>query len=776
MATEFTPVKGGSLPLTNKTTIDTNSGHVIVHDPGAGVKRVPSSDFGVGGGSSLFDYYDASADITDLTGATDQAANLQTAADNAIAAEKILLLPRGSIRVNSKVEIKTPLVGHGGVYPDVQATASANEFGTRILGGVNNGDALLWVDALAGSGPIWKYFFMIGVHFDGNNLNCRGFASGLTSGAGSLSRVLFEDCYFRQCDIGSEVYGWHQVYNKCHWELNATTGSRVWNANATSFNHSFLRSNATDSWALEAYAWNNTVEPAPPATAARAAVFAMNDCVVESKFTGTNPCNGARFSTYWKSIAIRSTYFEKHNDQSAQSYALDIGSVDRNGATIVSAQDPQDYTQSVSIKNCAFQLPNDAANDDLGPDVRMANIYSLVVKETTFDKRFFTVEDSVISASIARSDVQQVRTTAPEIWGHGRTGNLIDKTGRVGRVATSWNLNPNFKNGLHGFKRIVQGGGLAHAEETTITRDGVSALKVTQTAAATNYLVAYFHGVSDIVSAGDLVAMVGWARIDSAGTTYANRTDRPRFGFGYETSGGDFGNTYTTEFDASPNPLYLPHDEWFQIFGWMIAPAGVLDIGLGMSPLTDNASAAAHSVYLADWHFFIEPGDLEAIKTGLFSYDLRAGTRVGPNFIWSGTGPPSGSNRARFMAGDKYIQAAPALDKYGEYTCTASSAMDDNGVGTWEGSGGMVLRGSDSWDPGVINQGASASNTFTVTGASVGDKVEVWNTSGSAQFGHPMWGEITAADTLTVTLHNGTLANQNPVNFNFDYIVTPAKT
>jgi hypothetical protein len=65
-----------------------------------------------------------------------------------------------------------------------------------------------------------------------------------------------------------------------------------------------------------------------------------------------------------------------------------------------------------------------------------------------------------------------------------------------------------------------------------------------------------------------------------------------------------------------------------------------------------------------------------------------------------------------------------------------------------------MYHASATWDAPSVAAGAQTSTTVTVTGASIGDFVEV---SANGIFsGMRLWGEVSAANTVTVYLSNNT--------------------
>jgi hypothetical protein len=81
-----------------------------------------------------------------------------------------------------------------------------------------------------------------------------------------------------------------------------------------------------------------------------------------------------------------------------------------------------------------------------------------------------------------------------------------------------------------------------------------------------------------------------------------------------------------------------------------------------------------------------------------------------------------------------------------------SGPITAGGTFTLGGVGVTLLEGSDTWDAGSIADGNFESADVTVTGAAIGDYA-------IASFGvdtvdHQLTADVTAADTVTVTLSN----------------------
>ena len=112
-----------------------------------------------------------------------------------------------------------------------------------------------------------------------------------------------------------------------------------------------------------------------------------------------------------------------------------------------------------------------------------------------------------------------------------------------------------------------------------------------------------------------------------------------------------------------------------------------------------------------------------------------------------------------------YATQAPTFGVYEgvieitNYSPSAGSASgwaltEDGAPGTWQSRGELPLHASGSWDPPSLADGAGASNAFTVTGAAIGDFVQVGPPYDLQEI--LMSASVTASDTVEVRLQNET--------------------
>jgi hypothetical protein len=126
----------------------------------------------------------------------------------------------------------------------------------------------------------------------------------------------------------------------------------------------------------------------------------------------------------------------------------------------------------------------------------------------------------------------------------------------------------------------------------------------------------------------------------------------------------------------------------------------------------------------------------------------------------AGPGGPAGSPGSQGAKGDKGDTGDPG----------SQGGKGDKGDTGPQGPGKTILTGTRAWNPGQIPNGVTATQTVPVVGAAVGDPVMA-GLSSIPQEAMPLYGRVSSAGTVTVSLTNFTGALQTVSNGTLTVVV-----
>lgn len=138
-------------------------------------------------------------------------------------------------------------------------------------------------------------------------------------------------------------------------------------------------------------------------------------------------------------------------------------------------------------------------------------------------------------------------------------------------------------------------------------------------------------------------------------------------------------------------------------------------------------------------------GNFLQLSSGLPSWQSTLAVAIG------GTGNTSLTAYALMAGGTTSTGATQQVSGTG----TSGQMLVSAGAGALPAWTTVGLKGQTTWDPNSIGANSSTTTNVTVTGAALGDPVIISKTSGSYSNGEIYFAYVSATDTVTIQLQNG---------------------
>jgi hypothetical protein len=625
---------------------------------------------------------------------SDNTTEFQDCFNDAYTQRKVVFIPRGVYQISGTVDAKAPFFGISGFMDRESRTSS--EWNTIIKNNsINNGSAMFRIDTAAFS-DLAPGMWIKDIKFDGNNLNTIGIQGrdDIWSDAGVLHNYYLYRVYAEQCSIGLDFYGFLGFFKDCYCKRNTQIGLRMSRNNAgvvTGGEYSGMQQGQAN-YGVEPLPWSMIINASGPGSTQGAGVISLNGTTIEA---GTRN-NGLQISEGWNRVSLHSVYMEGYEGgPSTESYIMDIASTDREG-NYPGAGTLEEATSNVIFDNVKYgngaggiQYPNEYTSPDpkvatLGGKIRYGNI--LNIENRTGDS---APRQTIITDKCRFSSLSPIGGSV-SVWGtynthFGNLHNVVDQSNQLGTEGTNYILNPNFRGGIRGFQSAVHGGLLTSEENTTVTRDGISSLKITAPVGTSknNVILIYPHG-QEYLEKGGLFIWKCWYYVPNlpdyaAGVAYPiikNRYNSPTpitsRSSGYTGYNSVLGTTYTV-------------GEWNLAHTFMEIPAGATNIGIQMQPWypePDKAISEEHYIYISDLTMVHNPGTTDKFFKGEYTTSPHIGTKIGTAIHIHDSGVPTDPD-VSWLVGDIVWNTVPTT--HIGWVCTGSGAP-----GTWSTFGNIT--------------------------------------------------------------------------------------
>ncbi len=518
-----------------------------------------------------------------------------------------------------------------------------------------------------------------GFAVDGSGYTCTGFHAPGKDGTNYLTRFRLQNLHATGCTVGISISGFTGSIEQCYSTDNTDSQllMRVCNSvNVTG--GEYAPTDSTDSWGVKVYRSGQ-----------------VNFMGVNIQGDVGKKGNGLDIGEGCTSVTVQSYLENMAGDATNVGYHLRVGATNKYGG------DTPANSLGQSVRNFTLISPLSSASaatatvyNSLGPKIYMGNVLGADI-----GMLYMSTKDLEISAFARDITGGMVGTyglaaASPGVNGFEATSYTTDSSNKMGRPALSMIPTLDFRGSaggaVRGFKEVVLSANITVALETTITRNGVSSLKITRAGAALNgyerCVLFPFNQSSLSATAGSKQVLVtGWMYVPSGAPGAPNECYSlagssniryPSFGWDIDVGAGRTSQGRAMGFSGGAIHIgYYGLNKWTRFFGFASLTA-VVDFGIAIWPLNAQAADTGggpqdHSVYISDLAMFVNPQSWTSALGGSFSLDSRSGLFIGDQFIVSASAPPTHAN-TYWAKGDTVLNSAPAVGSPDRWVCTTA--------------------------------------------------------------------------------------------------------
>lgn len=631
-------------------------------------------------------------DAFDPTGVVDMSSIMNEAQQQASQYGYCVELPPGSIGINSPVDILVPTYGAG-----IRNTGTTGVFGTEIvnLGGINGG-ATDWDKAMlrmlvdTNDKTQKSFMYFEGFTLRGRDMDCIGlYSKAASTGGASFTRFRMQSIRAFGCLKGIDIEGFIGTIIDCHTLYNKEAGL-TW---ALCNNSNIIGGEYNADYRDQPNSTAVVIKPRTDNTG-RSHGITLSGVSIETD----GVCNGLRICEKVSAVTLINTYFEGYQGNSTvDSYAISVGEYQADGSPATNLTENA-VTNFTVIGGTFSSSSGNNIKVQNGGGLRLGNVVNVKGVNLNWVGRRIDISPNSFNVDIENAAYTKSATSG--VFGSGvkvikfyEDSWLSDSSNQTGHMPVSFFTNPTFKGGLRGYANSsIVSAAIASTEETTITRNGISSLKITQDyTKASSGEHGQYMGILNIGSVSPLVqgkwvTVGGYLYIPNA-APYSTMETYPTVGISWinaavQTKGAAYYFGYNGSISNPGRRIFGTLGSWNRFILSVYVPVGegnISEFCVYVKPHNAGSVISTNAiVYLSNLFCAVNAGNTSNFQQGIFSTNSIAGTMNGGMLEIPGTAPPTGTGRP-WLKGDKIINTDLINDGCIGWVCMASGSP-----GTWK--------------------------------------------------------------------------------------------